>query len=134
MRRISPTDGKQAQAEFICKLENIQNAIEYTGLEVVSSLNITGIPTEPELKNPAIVDELIEIKEIVDYKTMPIDIPVFNATYIETTNSKKTGIFTIIGEFLTEFTLETRFEFDLVLVTGEKVKCTLPKISGKGEI
>ena len=105
MRRITPTDGKQAQAEFICKLENIQNANEYTGLEVVSSLNITGIPTEPELKNPTIVDELIEIKEIVDYKTKPINIPVFKPTLIDTKNSEVTGIFTIIGEFLTEFTL-----------------------------
>ena len=105
MRRIAPTDGKQAQAEFICKLENIQNANEYTGLEVVSSLNITGIPTEPELKNQTIADELIEIKEIVDYKTKPINIPVFKPTLIDTKNSEVTGIFTIIGEFLTEFTL-----------------------------
>ncbi len=31
-RKIAPTDGKQAQAEFIYKVENIQNANEYTGL------------------------------------------------------------------------------------------------------
>ena len=109
------------------KLENIQNANEYTGLEVVSSLNITVIPNEPKLKNPTIVDELIEIKEVVDYKIKPINTPVFKPTLIDTKNSE-------VGEFLTEFTLETRFEFDLILVTGEKAKCALSKISGKGQI
>ena len=31
-------------------------------------------------------------------------------------------------------TFETRFEFEIILVTGEKAICTLPRVSGKVEV
>ena len=52
----------------------------------------------------------------------------------DTTNSKSTGIFYIIGEFLSEFILEKRFEFEIILLTGEKALCTLPKLDKKDEV
>ena len=131
---VEPKNGKQLKVEFECKIKNIKNAKEFTGLEIISSEDITGIPTESKLINPAIVDELIEDKEIVDYISESIEIPIFNSTSIITKDSKKKGTFIIIGEFLSEFKLETRFEFDLVLITGEKAICILPKIVGKGEV
>ena len=115
MRRITPTDGKQAQAEFICKLENIQNANEYTGLEVVSSLNITGIPSESDLKNPAIVDILIEDEEIIDYKTKSIDIPIFKPRLIDTKNSEVIGVFTKIV-ILSSFTYFIYFYYFFISI------------------
>ena len=80
------------------------------------------------------MDILIEEKEIDNYKDETIEIPIFNATSIDTKDSKKTGTFSIIGEFLSEFKLETRFEFEIILLTGEKAICTLPKIVKEGEV
>jgi len=46
---VKPEDGKQLPVQFDCKLENIEKAEEYTGLEIVESEEISGIPTEPKL-------------------------------------------------------------------------------------
>ena len=91
------------------KVEKIETSIEYTGLEFVSSFNITGIPSESDLKNTVIVDILIEDEEIIDYKTKSIDIPIFKPKLIDTKNSEVIEVLTKIAEF----TLETKFEFKL---------------------
>ena len=132
---IKPKDGEQVQVQFECKVENLQNASEFSGLEIVSSEDIVGIPTEPDLLNPAIVDELIKTEEIQNYTLVEdIEIPVFNATSIDTTNSRKTGIFSIEGEFLDEFIIEKKFEFEIKLLTGEKALCKIPKLDKKDEV
>ncbi|MBP3802026.1 MAG: hypothetical protein J6I85_08440, partial [Clostridia bacterium] len=132
---IAPKVGEQLKANFDCKVENVDKAEKCTGLEIIDSEDVINIPSIPELINPAIVDELIEAEEIIDYTSKEYkEIPVFNGTSIDTTNSRKTGTFTIFGEFLTEVTFETRFEFEIILVTGEKALCTLPRVSGKVEV
>ena len=131
---VDPKDDKQIKVDFECKVENIEKAEECTGLELVSSEDFTGIPEESSLLNPAVVDELIEAKEIQNYTSEDIEIPVLNCTSIDTTNSSKTGTFIIIGEFLSDFELQKSFEFEIILITGEKALCTLPKVSKKGEI
>ena len=131
---VIPQDGKQLPVEFECKLENIEKAEEYTGLEIIQSKEISGIPTDPKLLNPAKVDELIEKGEVKNYTSEEFkneEIPVFNATSINTTNSEKTGTFIINGELLSEYTLQVSFEFEIFLVTGEKAICTIPKIKEK---
>jgi len=130
---INPEDGKQLQTEFECKLEEIERANEYTGLEIVQSSKISGIPTDPKLLNPVKVDKLIEKGEIKNYTTEESkneEIPVFNATSIDATNSEETGTFTINGELLSEYTLQVSFEFEIILLTGERAICTMPKIKG----
>ena len=98
---IIPKDGEQLQTNFDCKIENVDKAENCTGLEIISSGDICNIPTTPELINPAIVDELIEAEEIIDYKNVSINIPVFNATLIETTNfsvlASRTGFISVIA-------------------------------------
>ena len=37
-------------AEFECKIENIKNANEYNGLEIISSKYISGIPIDSKKK------------------------------------------------------------------------------------
>ena len=137
LANINPNNGLQLEIEFECKVESVINASEYIGLEVVSSDDISGIPTDSDLLNPVIVDELIEQGIVENYTTEDYKnkkIPIFNGTSIDTTDSKQTGTFILIGELLTEFTLKKRFEFSLILITGEKVICTLPKINGKVEV
>jgi hypothetical protein len=128
---VKPEDGKQLPVEFECKLENIENAEEYTGLEVVESEEISGIPTDSKLLNPAKVDDLIEAGEIKNYTSEEFkneEIIVFNSTSIDTTDSEETGKFIINGELLSEFTLQKSIEFEIILISGEKAKCTAPKI------
>ena len=132
LENVEPKDGAQLEADFECKIEGIEKPEEYTGLEIVSSKDISGIPTNSNLLNPAKVDELIKDNEIQNYTSeefKPEEIPVFNATSIDTINSKETGTFTIIGEFLSDAKIEKSFEFEIILLTGEKALCTLPKIS-----
>ena len=130
---ITPENGAQKQADFDCKVENIENSEECTGLELVSSPNISGIPTEPDLLNPAKVDELIESGEIKNYTSEEFKkndtIPVFNATSIDTNNSEKTGVFVINGKIPPTYESKKKIEFEVILLTGEKAICTLPKIS-----
>jgi hypothetical protein len=134
LKNIAPKEGEQLKAEFNCKVENVDKANECTGLEIVSSEDITSIPNNPKLINPVIVDELIEKGKLKNKTSETTVIPVFNATIIDTKDSRRKGIFTIIGEFLSEFTLETRFEFEIILITGERALSTLPNITGKGEV
>ena len=131
---VKPENGKQLPVEFDCKLENIEKAEEYTGLEIVESEEISGIPTDPKLLNPVEVDKLIEKGEIKNYTSEEFkkeEIPVFNATSIDTSNSEETGIFIINGELLSEYTLQVSIEFEIFLITGEKAICTIPKIKEK---
>ena len=109
---VKPEDGKLVQVEFECKLENIENIEEYTGLEIVGSDGISGIPTDPKLLNPLKVDKLIEKGEIKNYTSEEFkneEIPIFNATSINTSDSETTGKFTINGELLSNYTLEKKY-------------------------
>jgi len=135
---IQPIDEKPVPIEFKCKVENLENATEFSGLEIVESEKISGLPTEPELLNPGKVDQLIESGDLVNYsleenKKKLSSTPVFNITSINNTNSLKTGMMIINGEILSDLNLENKFEFPLTLGSGQKAECTLPSIKGKGE-
>ena len=45
IENIETKDGKQFEVTFECKIENINKSEEYNGLEIISSKNITGIPS-----------------------------------------------------------------------------------------
>ena len=137
---VNPSNDKQLKADFECTIKDVEKAKDCTGLEIVSSEEISGIPTEEDLINPAKVDELIEAGEIVDFtleenKDKIESIPTFNATSIDTSEALAKGIFCIIGKPLSEFILEKELVFEIILVSGEKAECTLPEVtSGQSEI
>ena len=54
-----------------------------------------------------------------------INIPEFNATSIDTTGSKSSGIFFIIGKPLKNIVKD--LVFNISLITGEIATCKLPK-------
>ena len=137
LKDVEPKDGELLQGDLECKIDQIEKAEEFTGLEFASSEDISGVPSIPELLNPAEVDKLIESGKVLDYsleENKKVEIPVFNATLINTTDSEKTGVFTIQGEFLSEVKLENPIEFVITLLTGEQALCTLPKEIGEGEV
>ena len=134
---VNPENGEQKQVDLECQVK-VGNPGQFNGLEIVPSKSIVGIPSEPKLLNPALVDELIEIGEIKNY-SLPENkketIPVFNATSLDTNDSEKTGVFYINGEIPPKFELNKNIEFELTLLTGQKVLCTIPKVKpGKKEI
>ena len=132
---INPKDGKQVQIKFECKIENVENPDEYTGLILSSSDQINGIPIEENLLNPATVDILIENGTIKNYTSSENEeIPIFNSTSIDTSESDKTGKFIINGKFLSEYKTINKIDFEIVLLSGEKALCTLPKVTGEGEV
>jgi hypothetical protein len=47
-------------------IRNVEIADKYKGLELVESEDISGIPSDPNMTNTSIVDELIEKGEIKD--------------------------------------------------------------------
>ena len=127
-----PVEGEELQADFECRIEGLEDVTQYSGLEVVSSDQICGFPTNPELLNPATVDKLINAGKVKDYsleENKIEQIPLFIPTFIDTTDSAIKGNFYIYGGFLTEFTLEQSFKFEIFLMTGEKAICTFPKIN-----
>ena len=134
---VNPENGEQKQVDLECQVK-VGNPGQFNGLEIVPSKSIIGIPSEPKLLNPALVDLLIEIGEIKNY-SLPENkketIPVFNATSLDTNDSEKTGVFYINGEIPPKFELNKNIEFELTLLTGQKVLCTIPKVKpGKKEI
>jgi hypothetical protein len=136
---ITPNDRKLPKVEFECKINITEEQYNYTGLELVGSEEISGIPTDPDLLNPVTVDELIELGELKNFtanESQPEEEepPFFNATYIDTNNSYNTGVFFINGELLSDYKPKKEIEFEIVLMTGEKVKCRLPKKNLTGQI
>jgi len=123
--------GKQKKVEFECTLKDIDPNEVFIGIEIFASDYIPGIPVDKKLRNPAKIDILIKKGQIKNYTATveEIDIPLFNATSIDTTNSAKTGIFIINGIFPPKFILKKKFEFEVLLMTGEKAICTFPKVT-----
>ncbi|MBP3800567.1 MAG: hypothetical protein J6I85_00820, partial [Clostridia bacterium] len=134
---VEPVEGEQLQADFECTIQLVEIGQEYTGLQFLSSESICGIPTDPNLLNPAKVDNLIKLGEIKDYSLEENKnevIPLITSTFINTTNSEQTGKFIINGLLTTEFVYEKTFEFEIMLMTGQIAVCTFPKMNGGMEI
>ena len=111
-------DGKQVNVKFECKVENIDKPENYIDLEIVSSEDINNIPIDSVLINPTKVDELIKEGKIKNYTSDEYksdEIPVYNSTYINITDSEETGVFVLNGEFLSEYESDKSFEFDMIL-------------------
>ena len=83
------------KVEFECLIDNIENGKEFTGLKFISSGNITGIPANEDLLNPAKVDKLITSGKMENYTAEELIIPKFKAKSIDTSNSESNGIFFI---------------------------------------
>ena len=116
------------QGPFIlkCKINNIQidkiNNKECIGLEIKESDILINVPKDRKLCNPKKVDKLISLGEIEEAQAK-INIPEFNATSIDTTDSLSSGIFIIKGQPLND-----NFKnviFNITLISGETATCKL---------
>ena len=134
-KEATPSKEKMPKAEFECVVKSVEKPEEYTGLELVESEEIAGIPTDPDLLNPATVDELIELGEVKNFTSEePEEVPTLEEPFIDTNDSAKTGVIVIEGELSDEYKPKKEVEFEIVLMTGEKLKCKLPRKNIKGHI
>ena len=134
MEVVKSTDGQLLQVDLECKIEDIQNAEEYAGLEFVSSKDIGGVPGKPELLNPTEVIEEGNLKDFSLEENKKFELPAFNATSINTTVSEKTGTFVINGEFSTDLESKLPINFEIMLAKGQKTLCILPEIPCKSKV
>ena len=130
-------DNEEVQADFICKIEELDKDKQYGSLEIIGSDAISGIPEDKTLLNPALTDELIEAGNITDYsdpenkEKTPIS---FEAESINSTVSEE-GEFKILGTVNQNITEDIEFNLELTYPANYMTKCVLPKaLVGKVEI
>ena len=124
-----------ASESFECTIENVENATEYKGLELVDSEDVSGIPNNPNMTNTSVVDDLIESGEIKNLSleenknNIP---PVFNLSSIDGLGCRSSGAFFIKG--LSNKKVDKSFRFNLPLSYPLiDAKCTVPEINKTGE-
>ena len=133
---VDPAENEEVQANFVCKVEELDKSKEYESLEIIGSDAISGIPEDKTLLNPSKVDELIESGNITDYNDPENQKPplIFEAEKINSTVSEE-GEFKILGTVNQNVTEDIQFTLELTYPVGYMTKCSLPKVStGNAEI
>ena len=117
----------QAQAEFLCEIENV--GTEYTELELSYSESIAGIPYgDKTLLNPKKTDVAIKDSGLLDYSkdenknSFPLK---FDIKGIDTSKAADEGIFTLQAIFSQATEAEYEFTIPLTHPKGNAV-CTIP--------
>ena len=120
--------------ECITETSSINNAI---GLNIIESDEISGIPDNSELIDPAKTDLLIEKGEMLDYtieENLNELLPIFNILTLNFSFCKENGTFNFEGESTS--TILNNIIFNLSLAYPEAIfACSLPKAyKGKNAI
>ena len=106
-----------------------------TGLDILESDDVTGIPDDPKLIDPAIVDASIENGTATDYsieENLNVLIPLFNTLELNFSFCRQNGSFSFVGN--TTSTIENDVVFNLSLSYPSVIfACKLPRVL-KGQI
>ena len=133
--KITVSNGPVSE-NFECTIDNVENATEYKGLELVDSEDVSGIPSDPNMTNTSVVDELIESGEI---KNLTIEEnknntpPVFTPSSLNGLGCRSSGSFTIKGKFNKKIDKHFRFNLPLSYPLID-AKCTVPESNDTDEI
>ena len=120
-----PSGAESVQANYQCRLQNVNASEGYTSLRLNSSNDITGIPTEDEtLLNPVLTDEAIQNKEVKDCSKDASVPPKFNFGSIEQSTCSNDGKFTIKGELSETKSIAAKFNLPLTYPEGTSLTCT----------
>jgi len=120
-----PSGAVSVQANYQCRLENVNATEGYTSLRLNSSNDITGIPTEDEtLLNPVLTDQAIQNKEVKDCSKDASVPPTFNFDSIEQSTCSRDGKFTIKGSLSEEKSIAAKFTLPLTYPEGTSLTCT----------
>ena len=106
-----------------------------TGLDIIESDDVSGIPSDPDLIDPALTDILIEKGEMTDYsieENLNILLPLFNTLDLNFSLCKQNGSIYFKGN--TTSSIENDVLFNLTVSYPETVfACKLPRVL-KGQI
>ena len=120
-----PSGVESVQANYQCRLQNVNASEGYTSLRLNSSNDITGIPTEDEtLLNPVLTDQAIQNKEVKDCSKDPSVPPTFNFGSIEQSSCSIDGKFTIKGDLSETKSIAAKFNLPLTYPEGTSLTCT----------
>lgn len=115
------------QALFLCKMEVSDKSKIYTGLRLINSEEVAGIPYDDETAlNPALTDEAIKNGEIKDAKDSPIP-PTFEFEIIDNKTCNVDGKFSIKGKLDKETTIPNKFTLPLTFPPNVVITCTFGK-------
>ena len=110
---------------------SIKNA---TGLDIISSDDISGIPESPELIDPAKTDYLIQNGDIKDYtleENLNELLPIFNILATNFSLCKQNGSFSFIGNMSSSINKDILFNISLSYPSSS-IACRLPRtLKGK---
>ena len=126
----------EASEDFECTVENVEEAEKFSGLELVESEDIAGIPSDPNMTNTSTVDELIENGDVEDLtldenkNDLP---PTFEPTSFDGLKCRSSGVFSIKGKFNKK--IEKHFRFNLPLsYPSIDAKCSVPESKEGDEV
>ncbi|MBR4634367.1 hypothetical protein IKO50_05510, partial [bacterium] len=131
------SEGKQDQADFSCKISDLDETKTYVYFELYDSEFIVGIPDDEVLLNPVKTQEAIEAGNLTDYSLEENKNKLPTYFEVESINGAvpEEGEFTITGTVDQEITEENKFTLELTYSGNYKTECTIPKASaGKIEI
>jgi hypothetical protein len=114
----------------------VDNADKAKGVELVDSEDVSGVPTNPNMTNTSVVDELIEKGDIKDLSSdenknnVP---PAFTPISLNGLGCRSSGVFTIKGKLNKK--IDKHFRFNLPLsYPSVDTKCTIPESEEGKEI
>lgn len=143
-RKLSPIEEQTAECTVNSKTEINSDGIgaagwdcttgessisDAVGLDIIESDEITGIPSDPKLIDPAKTDRLIETGEVMDYSiedNLNILLPLFQTLDLNYSMCKKNGSLLFIGK--SSSTIENDVLFNLTLSYPNAIfACKLPR-------
>jgi len=124
---VEVNDGETKQATFKCEKTVSNTSITYTGLRLISSEDIAGIPYDDEtLLNPALTDEAIKNGDLKDANVSVVP-PSFEFTKLDTQKCSEDGKFLLTGKLDKETTIANKFTIPLTYPPNVVITCTFGK-------
>ena len=124
VQTVEVNDGETKQATFKCEKTGLDKSITYTGLRLISSEDIAGIPYEDEtLLNPALTDEAIKNGDLKDAKDSVVP-PSFEFEKLDTQKCSEDGKFLLTGKLDKETTIANKFTIPLTYPPNVVITCT----------
>ena len=132
---INASKDKQIPSDFDCSIDNIENPEKIESIELVSSDEITGIPSDPLMINPMEVDKLIASGNLSDFtlnENKNIIPPIFKTSSLISLGCKSTGEFKLKGKFDQNI---KHFRFNLPLsYPAIDTRCNVPEANAGEEV
>ena len=121
---VEVNDGETKQATFKCEKTGLNKSITYTGLRLISSEDIAGIPYDDEtLLNPALTDEAIKNGDLKDANNSVVP-PSFEFEKLDTQKCSEDGKFLLTGKLDKETTIANKFTIPLTYPPNVIITCT----------